>query len=563
MRYRNLSLLLLLVLLVGCSEISGLFSSTEEAPVPGAFVQPTPEPTFPAEMTTAARIEARGELVVGVRYDLEPFSYVTPDSQLAGLEIDLAHQLAERWLGSPDAVRFRQVRSDTALTHLADGTVDLVLAGVVHTQEAEAQVDFGPPYFDDGMALLTFPDTGVQSLADLEGKRVGVLGWTDSQQQLESSVTVSITTVTFDHFFDVVAALQGREIDVYADHRHRLERARRTVGGTQIVGGWTYEPFAAAFRQDDPFFANLVRLTFEDMVRDGTRDALYARWLPDTSPPAVATLPGAATVPPLDASPAQLSTLDVVARIRERGTVALGYFQDRWPYSADRADGVPTGFEVRLLQRLAELWLGSREAVTFVPLADEADGLARLARGEVDLLAGDWAQSRERELQVDQSLPILDDGVSLFSLAEAPATDLAALTGQPIGVVVGSSAEAAVPELARRYGLTTQGYPTFQAAVEALHAGEIVAILSERRPALFVHFQQTGYAVTDQRYTYRPVGYVLPQGDSAFRDLVNLSLMALEQDGVYQELYSVWFDDPVPELERWPGGPAVPLVIGQ
>ena len=156
--------------------------------------------------------------------------------------------------------------------------------------------------------------------------------------------------------------------------------------------------------------------------------------------------------------------------------MALGYFQDRWPYSADRADGVPTGFEVRLLQRLAELWLGSREAVTFVPLADEADGLARLARGEVDLLAGDWVQSRERELRVDHSLPILDDGVSLFSLAEAPATDLAALDGQPIGVVVGSSAEAAVPELARRYGLTTQGYPTFQAAVEALHAGEIVAM---------------------------------------------------------------------------------------
>ncbi len=51
---------------------------------------------------------------------------------LAGLEIDLARELARRWLGDADAVQFRQVRTDTAMEHLQAGTVDIVLAGSAH-----------------------------------------------------------------------------------------------------------------------------------------------------------------------------------------------------------------------------------------------------------------------------------------------------------------------------------------------------------------------------------------------------------------------------------------------
>jgi len=49
------------------------------------------------------------------------------------------------------------------------------------------------------------------------------------------------------------------------------------------------------------------------------------------------------------------------------------------------------------------------------------------------------------------------------------------------------------------------------------------------------------------------VALVVPEGDSDFHDLVNLSLMWLQSQGIYQEVYSLWFDDAVPELESWPG----------
>ncbi len=559
---RYLSLFAIVVLIAGCADLAQLLPGPAEEGLPSAFVVPTPAQTYPPEMSTAARMLARGEMVVGVRYDLEPFSYITADSQLAGLEIDLARELAQRWLGSPDAVRFVQVRSDTAYTYLAAGTVDVVFAGLVHTQDGEARADFSPPYFANGMALLTFPDTGIQSLADLEGKTVGTVPWTESAAALEASLSVSVTQVAYEQAADAIVALQLRQIDVYVDHRHRLERARNMVADSVIVGQWTWEPISMIYRQDDPFFADLVMLTFEDMAADGTRDALYDRWLPGTSPPSsvrlgssggVGELGGGGATPVLDTTPQQISTQDVMARIRDRGSVAVGYFRTRWPYTGDRADGVPTGFEVRLVEQLAELWLGSTSAVTFVPVMDENDALQQLERGEVDILIGAWVQTREGELRVDYSIPILDDGVSIMSMATNPINELPQLSGQAVGVVVGSSAEAAVPGFSQGVGLSSRGYPTFEAALAGLQTGEVVALLTERWPALDVHFRQTDYVFTDRRYTYRPVALVVPEGDSDFHDLVNLSLMWLQSQGIYQEVYSLWFDDAVPELESWPG----------
>ncbi|MGC9522707.1 MAG: transporter substrate-binding domain-containing protein [Anaerolineae bacterium] len=555
------ALLLLVLSLTGCADLAQLFPEPEEEELGSVFVPPTPEQTFSPTTSTAARILSRGKMVVGVRYDLEPLSYVTSDSQLAGLEIDLARELARRWLGSADAVEFRQVRSDTAYQYLSDGAVDVVLAGLIHTREDEARADFGPSYFADGMALLTFPDAGIQGLGDIGGKPVGTVNWTDSQEALTAATPVTPTHKMYDHYFDVLEALRAREIEAYADQRHRLERARRAVNGTTIVGQWTWAPVAMIYRQDDPFFANVVRLTFQDMATDGTRDSLYERWLPGTSPPSIGFLSGTVPTPELSQSPQQLSDLDVLARIRDRGALAVGYYQNLWPYSGDRADGVPTGFEIRLLERVAELWLGTSDAINFVPVLDEADALQRLERGEVDILAGNWVHTREAELRVDFSIPILDDGVSILSLAASPVADLQALSGQPVGVVAGSSAEAAVPSLSQGVGLSAVGYASLEEALAGLQAGEVVAILSARRPALDVHFRQSGYAFTDQRYTYRPVAYVLPEGDSDFRDLVNLTLMLLEDRGIYQELYELWFDDPTSELTSWPGTSGISLVI--
>ncbi len=562
---RTLIVLLLLgsLLLTGCADLMKLFPSDgDTTPAVQIYVAPTPQP-FPPEVSTAARIQERGKLLVGVRYDLEPFSYVAADGMLAGLEVELARELARRWLGDPGAVQFRQVRSDTAQQHLLDGEVDFVLAGIVHTQGAENEVDFSPPYFMGGEALLTYPDTGVLGPAQVGGHNVGGLDWAAGLEELATAAPEEFTAAPYGDYFQLVEALRTRQVDVYAGQRLRLERARRMVAGTQILGQYTYEPVALMYRENDPYFAELVTATFRDMAADGTWESLYAQWL---SPATLPTLPpwvGTRPMPTLAGAPRERSNVDTVTGIRNRGVVEVGYSIDRWPYSADRDDGVQTGFEVWLLERMVERWLGTRQAVTFIPVTAEDDALAKLENGELDLLIGGWVHTAEAETQVGFSHTLLDDGVSILSLETAPVDSLAALAGQAVGVIQGTAGETALPAISQQTGIALSPitYPNLDAAVAALQGGAVAVLLAERRLLLDPFYRVGGFHLTNERLTSRPIAYVLPRGDSDFRDLLNLTLASMYANGSFDELYRVWFDDSIPEPILWPGEPLIPLTL--
>ncbi len=552
-------ILLLALLLSGCAELRQERAVVETINMAPAAV---PAQNFPQETATVARFQARGALVVGVRYDLEPFSYITAENVLMGLEVDLAREFAKRWLGDSQAVTFIQVRSDTALHHLQTGAVDFVLAGLTHTQQADAQADFSEPYFINGQALLTFPELGVQSVNDIQGRPVGVVGWTGSRTALQTTAPFTLTLSSYNNFFEVVEALRTRQVQTYGDMRHRLARAQRQLPGTVIVGQYTWEPVAVAYRQNDPFFANLLNFTLQDMRADGTLAALYTTWLPGLAPPPVPLWPGSASAPLLEQAPPQLSTVDTIANISAGQVLTVGYIVDRWPYTADRTDGTQTGFEIRLLERVAERWLGNRQALRLVPVTAQ-DGLQRLARGEVHLLAGGWLRTRESELRADFSIAIYDDGVSLLSLVNTPVATPTDLGGKHIGIVAGSAGEAALSLVLQHYGvgLSAVTYPDITAALLGLRQGEVGAIMAERQLLLYPRYFETGFTLSDARFTYRPVAWAMAEGDSDFHDLVNHTLATLESTGVYQEFYEAWFGDPLPTLDTRPGSPIRPLII--
>ena len=561
---RNIIALLLLgsLLLTGCADLMELFpSEAESGSTAEIYTAPTAQ-AYPAEMTTAARIQSRGKLIVGVRYDLEPFAYVTREGVLAGLEIELARELARRWLGDPNAVQFRQVRSDTVQQHLLAGEIDFALAGIVKSQEAENEADFSPPYFMDGQALLTYPDTGVMGPAEVSGQNVGGLIWTAGLETLAKATQEEFMAVTYEDYFQLVEALRTRQVNIYADRRLRLERARRMVAGTQIVGQYSYEPVALMHRENDPHFAELVAATFNDMTQDGSWEALYARWLPTASLPAQPQWPGERPALTLEDAPQELSSVDTVTGIRNRGVVEAGYFTDRWPYSADRGDGVQTGFEVWLLKRMAERWLGTQQAVTFVPVTED-NALSKLQNRELDLLIGGWVHTAAAEAQFTFSHTLLDDGVSLLSPEVAPVDSVEQLTGQTVGLIAGTAGEAAISTISQQAGIALNStiYPDPAAAVAALEAGEVAALLAERRLLLDPFYRVGGFHLPDERLTSRPIAYVLPRGDSDFRDLINLTLASLYDTGNFDELYRVWFDDPIPEPVLWPGEPLIPLSL--
>ena len=550
-------LLLAAFLVASCTAGEDAEVTPTPEPIPGpASMLPTPTP-LPDGATAGARIRARGFLLVGVRYDLPPFGYVTEEGEVAGFGVDLGREFARRWLGDAQAVQFRQVRSDTSIEHLQAGDVDVVITALAHRQDWEAGADFSLPYFVDGQALLvrSTDAAAIGGPMSLEGRPVGVVTWEEAADALWGVVPFTPTLQTYDRFDAAVAALGRGEVDAVASLRHRLFWGTRMLPETAIVGQYTSAPVALAYPQNDPFFADLVNLTFQELVADGTYPDLYVRWLTLESPPPIERWPGT-EVPALVDSPIVAQTPDTLAAIQSRGRLAVAMPPDRFPIAYVDATGVPAGYEVDLARRLAGRWLGDGTAVDFITTTVEA-GQEMLRAGQADLLLGGLSHTRAAELQIDFSLTTYVGGQGLLVWAGTPITEVTSLNGQQVAVVEGTGSGEVLLAAAQAAGgsLVVLPQPTLEAAVALLEQGQVLAVAGERADLLGPAYATPGLGVLPMRLTQVPLALGLPPGDSAFRDLVNLTLLAMKADGEFDALYLAWFGDAPPPLETWPGTP--------
>ena len=114
----------------------------------------------------------RGVLRVGVKNAVEGFGFQdTLTGEYSGMEIDLANMIAE-YLGVD--VEFTTVTAATRSELLDSGDIDCVLATFTITEERKQSWDFTTPYYTDHVTVLVEKDSGITSLADLEGAVIGV-----------------------------------------------------------------------------------------------------------------------------------------------------------------------------------------------------------------------------------------------------------------------------------------------------------------------------------------------------------------------------------------------------
>lgn len=552
--------LLIILLLVGCAGEGGLVGIAATSPIATPPAS-TPSP-LPDDATTAARIRARGSLVVGVRYDLRPFGYVTDEGELAGFDVDLGRELARRWLGDAEAAQFRQVRSDTAIEHLQAGDVDIAIAALTHTQAREAGADFSLPYFIDGQALLvTAADaSAIRSPQDLQGRTIGVSKWNQARETIDAAVPFTLTLQAYDGFAAAATALGQGEVDAVADLRRRLFWGTRILAETEtaIVGQYTTAPVAIAYPQNDPFFGDLLNLTLQEMVADGRYATLYTRWFAPESPPAIERWPGK-EVPELPKAPARTGVPHTISAIESRGRLAVALAAERPPLAYIDADGRAAGYELDLVRHMAARWLGDAAAMDVLTTTLDT-GRQLLRTGRVDLLIGALPHTRESELAVDFSLTTYVAGESLLVQAGTPITNVGSLNRRQIAVIEGSRSREVLLAAARDVGVsvTVLPRPSLEEAIASLEEGRVAGVAADRvdlLPALSRVEEEPELRVLSLRLTQVPLAIGLPPGDSAFRDLVNLTLQAMKADDQFANLYATWFDDAPPSWETWPGAP--------
>ena len=99
---------------------------------------------FPAD-TTMGKIQEKGEIAIGVKYDVPPFGFKNPQSgDVEGFDVDFGKAVADKLGVEPKLV---EAISDNRIPFIQDGTVDLVLSTMTINAERAQEIGFTNPYF--------------------------------------------------------------------------------------------------------------------------------------------------------------------------------------------------------------------------------------------------------------------------------------------------------------------------------------------------------------------------------------------------------------------------------
>ncbi|MEG1779589.1 MAG: transporter substrate-binding domain-containing protein, partial [Oscillospiraceae bacterium] len=201
-----------MVLTVGCGS-----SKPKE---PTAPTTDAPAQTAPATDGSIQKIKDRGVLKVGVKVDVPKFGYKnTSTNEVEGFEIDLAKKIAGKIFGDESKVEVQGVTAKTRGPLLDNGEVDLIIATFTINDERKEVYNFSDPYFTDGVGLLVKKAAGFKSLADMDGKTIGVAQSATSKEAIDAAAKELGVKVSFSEFAsypEIKAALDSGRVDVFS-----------------------------------------------------------------------------------------------------------------------------------------------------------------------------------------------------------------------------------------------------------------------------------------------------------------------------------------------------------
>ena len=168
-----------------------------------------------AQSGTLERIESSGKMRIGYRQSEPPMSFAENGGDPVGYTIDICMRIAtavKEKLGRSDiTLDFVPVTAADRFTALTDDQIDILCGSTTKTLSRSELVDFTQLTFVTGAALLSLDEARVESVLDLQGKKVGVVHDTTTIDVLEKVLKdglIEAEIVSVDSAADAVHALR-------------------------------------------------------------------------------------------------------------------------------------------------------------------------------------------------------------------------------------------------------------------------------------------------------------------------------------------------------------------
>jgi ABC-type amino acid transport substrate-binding protein len=244
---------------------------------------------------TLAKIAQTGTINLSYRESSVPFSYLS-DAKPVGFSVEICDRIVDTLtakVNRPDLkIERMAVTSQNRIPLVVNGTVDLECGSTTNNSARREQVEFAVNYFYTGTRLMVKKTSGINSLADLKGKKLATTTGTTNLQVLRKYMkdhnqdTELLTSK--DHADGALLAELGRA-DAYAMDDillYGLVANAKNPAEWAVVGEpLQVEPYAIMLRKNDPEFKKAVDDALIAMMKSGEFQKLYAKWFQQPIPP--------------------------------------------------------------------------------------------------------------------------------------------------------------------------------------------------------------------------------------------------------------------------------------
>lgn len=249
-----------------------------------------------AQDATLKKIKDSGAITLGHRESSFGFSYNDGSGKPVGYSIDICMRIVEAIqteLGLPKLdIKYQMVTSQNRMPLVGNGTVDIECGSTTNLVERQKQVAFSPDIFRYNVRMLVKADSGIKSIADLQGKSVVTTTGTTSFRLLreaDKGRNLDITSMAGKDHSDAFLLLQSGRAQAFVLDDILLAglvaTSKKPADFVLTGESLRTENQALMFRKDEPDMRRIVDTVVTGMMQSGEMAKLYDKWFTSPIPP--------------------------------------------------------------------------------------------------------------------------------------------------------------------------------------------------------------------------------------------------------------------------------------
>jgi len=240
---------------------------------------------------TLKRISDSGTIQIGYRETEPPMSFRTKDGKPVGYSIDLCRHITSRVrkelnLEEINIVFTPLVSMEERLSAIENGDVDIECGATTVTLTRRERVDFTLMTFITGSAVLSRKDNPIDTVDDVSGSKIAVLGGTTTEDVMRNVIEVNefkATLKVIDTHEEGMQLLNAGKVDGYASDRAMLigqvfsdQNASNKYALTRTA--FSFEPYAMMVPRGDTEFRLIADKALASLFRTARIRRVYHEW---------------------------------------------------------------------------------------------------------------------------------------------------------------------------------------------------------------------------------------------------------------------------------------------